>query len=114
MSGGRIRGDKGCYIVEAGGRVYRLPKQYVEKRGDTVLVSNRTGYRFRSGLGRLAHHTPNQAEIKPKGAVVVPGWYQAGTTLRPSSTILVPSGTIVPAYYSSARPPLPHIYSNYC
>ena len=62
MRGVRILEKTGFYIVEAGGRTYRLPKAHVEKKGDTILVSRRTGYRFRSHPGRPANPTPATAE----------------------------------------------------
>ena len=62
MRGVRILEKTGFYIVEAGGRTYRLPKAHVEKKGDTILVSRRTGYRFRSHPGRPANPTPNTQE----------------------------------------------------
>ena len=62
MAGVRIREDKGFYIVEAGGRVYRLPKQYVELVGDRELVSQKTGYRFRRHQRGPAHHAPDQTK----------------------------------------------------
>ncbi len=73
VAGVRIREAKQYYIVEAGGRTYRLPKQYVEKRSERELVSQRTGYRFHRGLGRPTHHTPNQSTKNSEEAVA---WYQ--------------------------------------
>ena len=76
VRGVRILEKTGFYIVEAGGRTYRLPKAHVEKKGDTILVSRRTGYRFRSHPGRPANPTPNTQE-KIAGLFRVtstPGW----------------------------------------
>lgn len=69
MAGVRIREAKGFYIVEAGGRTYRLPKQYVEKTSDTALESRKTGYRFRGDQRGPAHHTTNQGAKNSEEAV---------------------------------------------
>ena len=61
MRGVRILEKPGFYLVEAGGRVYRLPKAHVELAGGNVLVSRKTGYRFRSHPGRPANPAPNAA-----------------------------------------------------
>ncbi len=56
MGGARIVEDGEYYVVYAGGRTYRLPKQYVEPVDGVTLVSKRTGYRFKatsSGLHTL-------------------------------------------------------------
>ena len=48
MGGVRIVEDGEYYVVYAGGRAYRLPKQYVEPPSGDTLVSKRTGYRFKA------------------------------------------------------------------
>ncbi|MEB3861479.1 MAG: hypothetical protein GSR84_04575 [Desulfurococcales archaeon] len=56
MGGARIVEDGEYYVVYAGGRIYRLPKQYVEPISEDTLVSRKTGYRFKatsSGLHTL-------------------------------------------------------------
>ena len=62
MRGVRILEKTGFYLVIAGGHVYRLPKQYVEKRGDTMLVSRRTGYRTLTKLQALGLVMRNEAK----------------------------------------------------
>ncbi len=42
----RVAENGGFYVVEAGGRLYLLPKQHVEQAGPAEFVSKRTGYRF--------------------------------------------------------------------
>jgi len=71
MAGVMIVEDKDFYIVYAGGRVYRLSKQYVEPIGDDMLVSKRTGYRFKATSHGL--HTLPPPRRKKSGPALARG-----------------------------------------
>ncbi len=63
----RVAEKGGFYVVEAGGRVYLLPKQHVEQAGPAVFVSKRTGYRFQAAGDGLRTLPPPRPRLRGGG-----------------------------------------------